>query len=470
MYLLVRFFSPIDAAAFPICLLVCYFIFKSFIQGEKDEETRRFYNRAFKFKVLCVLAFTFLTEFYFKGGDTSLYYQAAKDLQAAVKDNPDNFWVMLFSERVTVRSPLFDFFYYDGYDMDLTYQYMISPPNFFPPKLAFFPLYMFFGSYISINMCFGFFALLGSIQLFRFFRNYFPSLKRQLALACLFLPSVAYWSAGLLKDPITFGSVGFVLYAFYDLFRGKKIFLSLLTIIVCGFFLYTMKVYILLVLVLAIVVWQFTEVNKRIENKTLSSIFTVMAFGVGAVVGVFLMRYFTSMEAGQEYQFDKLAGNIEYQQQMYAAINQQLAGKDSYFTINTSNPAAMVFGGLTATFFRPLVWEINTPIALLSAIESNIFLFLTLFFLFKRGVRRFFSLPFADSITLMCFVFSIVFAVAVGVSTSNFGALSRYKIPCMPFYLVFLILLYNKAGLAYPRWFLKIVDFAVPARRQTRFG
>ncbi len=464
-----RFITPVDAGVFPVCLLLCYIILRRMARREPDKEVRSYYYRAFGFKVLCVLLFTLLTEFYFKGGDTAMYHQATKDLQAAVKDSPENFWVMLASKRLTIRSPLFDYFYYDGFDLDLTYQYMISPANFFPPKLAFFPHFAFFGSYICINMCFGFFALAGSIQLFRFFRNYFPAYKKELAVACLFLPSVAYWSSGLLKDAITFGSVGFILYAFLNLFRGKNVISSLLAIIVFGFFLYIMKVYILLVLVLAIVVWQFTELNKRIENKTLSSIFTVLAFGVGAVVGMLLVRYFTSMEAGQEYQFDKLAGNIEYQKQMYSAVNQQIAGKDSYFTISTGNPVAMIFGGLSATFFRPMIWEINTPIVLLSAIESNIFLFLTLYFFFKRGVRRFFSIPFTDSVILMCFVFSLVFAIAVGVSTANFGALSRYKIPCMPFYLVFLILLYNKAGLAYPRWFVKVIDFAIPAPRKTRF-
>ena len=59
---------------------------------------------------------------------------------------------------------------------------------------------------------------------------------------------------------------------------------------------------------------------------------------------------------------------------------------------------------------------------------------------------------------------SFVFAIAVGISSANFGALSRYKIPCMPFYLVMLMLLYQKTKLAYPRWFHKILNFAVPAR------
>lgn len=416
--------------------------------------------------MICVLAFTLLTEFYFKGGDTALYFQAAKDLRTAISDNLNNILTIINSDKVEFKHPLFDYFYYDGYDLDLTYGYMGSPSNFFVPKITLIPMYLFGGSYICINLCFGFFALAGSIRLFNFFRYYFPSLTKELAVACLFLPSVAYWSSGLLKDPITFGSVGFALFAFLNLKLGRKLLISALILLVSVFFLYTIKVYILLVLMLAIVVWLFTEVSRKIENSTLRSAFIFLAFTVGGAVGFFLIRYFTTLEAAQEFQFDNLVGNMEYQQQMYSLINQQLGGKDSHFTINTSNPVAMVFGGLTATFFRPLIFEINTPIALLSSIESNIFLFLTLYFLLKRGAGKFFRIPFSDPILLLCLIFSFVFAIAVGVSTANFGALSRYKIPCMPFYLVLLILLYHKAELSYPPWFGKIVQLVLPPGRK----
>ena len=39
------------------------------------------------------------------------------------------------------------------------------------------------------------------------------------------------------------------------------------------------------------------------------------------------------------------------------------------------------------------------------------------------------------TLLLFSFVFAIFFAFGVGLSTSNFGALVRYKIPCIPFYL-----------------------------------
>ncbi|HRA12632.1 MAG TPA: hypothetical protein PKX31_13225, partial [Chitinophagaceae bacterium] len=43
-----------------------------------------------------------------------------------------------------------------------------------------------------------------------------------------------------------------------------------------------------------------------------------------------------------------------------------------------------------------------------------------------------------------CLVFTLIFAFAVGISSYNFGTLSRYKIPCLPFYAVALIVIFYK--------------------------
>lgn len=465
MILLARFFTSADLFYVPACFLILFFIIRAKAKRNKDERIKMLYFRAFYFKLICVLAFTLLTEFYFKGGDTSLFYQATKNLRAAIAEDPDNLWVALQSQKLTYKSPLFDYFYYDNYEYDLTYNYMFATPNFYPGKLALIPSLIFGNSYLCINMVFGFFALSGAIRLFKTFYYYYPKLWREIALACLFLPSVCYWSSGLLKDTICFGSVGFIAYAFLNVFvKKEKILSSLAIILVCGALLYFIKVYILLVLVLSLLIWQFAEFNKLIENKTLQRIFAGMTFAGSIVIGILLLNYMTSTEAGQQYQLDKLAGNAEYQRQMYANIAQQTGGTDSHFEINTSNPVLMVLGGITATFYRPFIWEVNSPIVILSVLESSAFLFLTLFFIFKKGFKQFFRLSLSEPRILMCFIFAFVFAVAVGISSANFGALSRYKIPCMPFYLIMMILLFDKAALAYPKWFTKIINFAVPIR------
>jgi hypothetical protein len=463
MVLLLSFFSLKDLLIFPLCFVILFLILRNQANRYRDIRISSLYYRAFNFRLIGVFAFTVLTQFYFKGGDTALYYQATQDLRAAITDRSEHFWLIMQTQKLTFKSELFDYFFYDGYTGDLTYNYMSSPANFFPPKLALIPSYLFANSYLCINMAFSFFALGGSIRLFKTLLHYYPNLYRELALACLFLPGVVYWSSGLLKDPVTYGCIGYILYGFLNVFiKKEKIFISLIWIIICVLLLFFIKVYILLVLVLSILIWQFAEFNKLIKNKTLRSIFAVMTLVISLGVSYMLLNYLTSFEAAQQYQLDKVAGNVEYQQKMYADIAQTNQG-DSHFEINTSNPFLLVINGISATFYRPFIWEINSPIALLSAIESLGFLLLTLNFMIKKGFKRFFTEPFTDPRILMCFVFAFVFAVAVGTASANFGALSRYKIPCMPFYLMMLILMYQKTNLKYPKWFNKILNFAVPS-------
>ena len=42
-----------------------------------------------------------------------------------------------------------------------------------------------------------------------------------------------------------------------------------------------------------------------------------------------------------------------------------------------------------------------------------------------------------------CLTFALIFAFGVGVSTLNFGTLSRYKIPVLPYYILTLGFIYN---------------------------
>jgi hypothetical protein len=464
-FLSVNFFSPADIIFFPVCFVILFFIVRARANRQKDERLKKLYFRAFYFKVICVILFTVITQFYFKGGDTSMYYQATKDLRAAVNDDPDNLFVILKTRQLNLEHPLTPFFYYDGFADDITYNYMISVSNFLPGKLALLPSFLFGNSYICINMFFGFFALAGAIRLFKAFYFFYPKLWRELAVACLFLPGVAFWSSSLLKDPMTFGCIGFILHAVVQiLFKKTKVAASVITILATGYLLFNIKIYILLVLVLSMVVWFFAEFNKTIKEKVLRYIFTIMTFAGSAVIGYFLLNYLTSFEAAEDYKLDTLLSSAESQRIGYEHINTKVTG-DSHFKVNASNPVTLFFGSIVATFFRPFIWEINTPIALLSAFESAIFLFLTLYIMFKRGFLKFFTVSFSDGRILMCFVFAIVFAFAIGSSTANFGALSRYKIPCMPFYMLFLLLLYNKQGLTYPKWFTQVINFAIPPKK-----
>ncbi|MBK9381620.1 MAG: hypothetical protein IPN39_09855 [Chitinophagaceae bacterium] len=451
MLLALRFFSFNDIFLVPVCLLLLYAIVRNRAERPQNAALKKVYYRGFFYKVFFVFAYTLLTEFVFKGGDTGLYFQAIKDLRAALSDDFNFMGTIVTSKNININHPLAPYFYYDNYEHDFTFNYMLSASNFFPPRLGLLPSLLFLNSYLCISLFFGFFAYAGSIRIFKFFYHFYPVYKRELALAAIYIPSVCFWSAGLLKDPITFGCIGFILYGVLNVFVKKSnIKGSILWIVIAGLLLFYIKVYILLAFILALTIWLFAETNKIIADTTLRKVFSLITLVVSVLIAFLLLNYFTSQEAAESYKLETLLEKSERQRRALESVS---TTGNSAFEINTSNPFSLFFGSIVATFFRPFIWEINTPIAFFSAVESFIFLILTLNFFIKKGIGVYFRSIFSDPKLLMCFVFAIVFAVAVGASTTNFGALSRYKIPCMPFYFIMLLLVYKKASLPYPKWF-----------------
>jgi hypothetical protein len=456
MFLAARFFSYNDIFLVPLCLLILFFIVRQRAEKPENKNIRSIYYSGFIFKIFFVFAYTIVTEYVFKGGDTGLYYQTVLDLRAALADDFGYISVIARTSEIDAENPIAPYIYYDNYADDFTFNYMRNVSNFFVPRLGLLPALVFMNSYLCISLIFGFFALAGSIRIFKFFYYYYPLYKKEISIASIFIPSVTFWSSGFLKDPVTFASIGFILYATLSIFVKKEnIKGSVGWILISGYLLFNIKVYILLAFILALVIWLFAETNKVIKDSTLRKVFSVFTFASAIIIAYFLLDYFTTQDAAQSFKLETLLERTEKQR---TAIESVKVEGNSAFKINSSNPVLLVFESLIATFFRPFVWEINTPIAFFSAIESLFFLLLTLNFFFKRGVSIYFKTTFADPKLLMCFVFAVVFAVAVGASTTNFGALSRYKIPCMPFYFIMLLLVYKKAGLEYPSWFSSILN------------
>jgi hypothetical protein len=95
---------------------------------------------------------------------------------------------------------------------------------------------------------------------------------------------------------------------------------------------------------------------------------------------------------------------------------------------------------INVSLFRPYIWEVQNPLMLLSALESLGFIVISLYVFYHARGRIIWTLKNPE--VVFCLVFSLVFAFAVGISTYNFGTLSRYKIPLIPFYLIGLGLIY----------------------------
>ncbi|MFN2458532.1 MAG: hypothetical protein ABR502_10050 [Chitinophagaceae bacterium] len=297
-------------------------------------------------------------------------------------------------------------------------------------------------------MTFSFFALGGAMRIFKLFVSYYPNLSNEIAFATLFLPSVGYWGAGLMKDPICLAAIGFFVYGLFKIFIQKRgILPSIFWVLLSGYLLTTIKVYILLALIPGIAFWLLGEFNKNVKEHLYRRLFTISSFVIASIVGFILIRYMTSLEAAKSFQLETLLDKSTASREYY---ERQVEG--SGFSIKTQNPALLVLNGIVATFFRPFLWEVRSPIALFSALEALLFVILVANFVLKRGIIAFFKNAFSNPILVFCFIFSLVFAASVGITATNFGTLSRYKIPCLPFFLVMMFIIYFKSAVRIPEW------------------
>ena len=108
---------------------------------------------------------------------------------------------------------------------------------------------------------------------------------------------------------------------------------------------------------------------------------------------------------------------------------------------------------VNVTLFRPYITEAENVMMLFSALESLILMIATIYIFIGLGFFKTLSLLPKDSFLMMCFIFAIFFAFAVGFTSYNFGALVRYKIPCIPFFVASLFILeYESKRLKREKW------------------
>jgi hypothetical protein len=149
-----------------------------------------------------------------------------------------------------------------------------------------------------------------------------------------------------------------------------------------------------------------------------------------------------------QYAADGLTQNIKNQNDAY----ENQAGKGgSMFSYGTEFDGSI--GGLIkmapvfigTTFFRPFIWESRKLTTLLSSLEGMTLLIFTLSVFKKAGLKTVFQTLTKNPLAMYCFLFSVIFALFVGATTLNFGTLCRYKIPCMPFYVISIFLIQDTA-------------------------
>jgi hypothetical protein len=239
--------------------------------------------------------------------------------------------------------------------------------------------------------------------------------------------------------------LGWLTYTTFQIFLRKNLSAKNLWLFFFSFFLvFTIKVYILVAYVPALVIWLLMNYSSQIKTTSLRWA-TNIFFVSFCFAGLFILSQSFAEELGR-YSLENLANTAKVTQG-YISYVSDMEGGSAYdlgkFDASLGSMLSKFPSAVVVTLLRPFLWETTKPIMLLSALESFAFLVLIITVFYRRGIGNTFKAIIADPNLCFFLIYSLIFAFAVGISTGNFGTLSRYKIPCMPFFVALLIILYS---------------------------
>ena len=431
-------FYATDFLLVPIFIYLIHRFLKDYIKN-KPSHYKEYFMKAWYVRLVgCVLT-ALMYDYYYNGGDTVTYYHYALGVNKLLFIDPGMIVNLIFDPKGFYSSRFLDetslfvengVFFRDGTTAIVIWITSVCT-------------LLFLRSFLLSSITFTLFAFYGCWKLFSMFYDMYPHLKKQIAFACLFIPSVFFWGSGVMKEPFCLGGLGLLTYNVYGLFfkKGNQIKYFLLAFI-GGFIVFFIKVYIILAFLPSLSVWVFARYRYNIKSPFLKAIATPLFVAFGAVAGTLVLQMMASYT--KRYAFEEMMRTAKDTQNWLVVASKQNGG--SFYTLGdieyTTFGLVKIFPkAINVALFRPYIWEIRKPILLAAALEGILTLYLTITLLFKAGFVRFLKLIAGNPEVQFCLVFSVIFAFAVGFTSFNFGALARYKIPFMPFYYIALFIL-----------------------------
>lgn len=427
-----------DIILFPLYVLLFSLLFAARRKRITDPVLKKYHRIGFWIKILSTLAFIIFSVYISRGDSTYLYYPEGINITKLILKDFTNIKLLFISGKDFDYNLLADTFNKGYFD---------SESNYFITKMVTVLSFFSFGSYSVITLIFSMISFSGVWRLYKFFYEQYPHLHKQLAIAILFLPTFVFWSSGILKDPICTGMIGWLTYAIYKVLVKKEALVkNFIIILISGYILALVKTYILASYLPFLLLFIILSALKNIKQKAVRAILLVLILLISA--GSFYVIEGRLKEEMGSLALDKLAASVKNTQENFINLSDLAESSFSLgveFDGSNSSLLKIAPAGIVATLFRPYLWESKKISTLLSSFESLALMLFTVYVFFKSGPFQFIGSIIKDPMILYCFLFAILFALFVGVTTLNFGTLVRYKIPCMPFYIIALVLILERS-------------------------
>lgn len=419
-------------------LLGIFFLSKKW---KNDLEVYKYYRFGLFFKMGGAVAFCLIYALYYGGGDTTDYFIGISAMIGLAGKNFDAFWEIMKGANTPEL--------YSTFDTTIGYpewHHWRDPYTFIITRITMPFAFLGLNRFLIISILLGTFSFIGVWRLYTMFVELYPKLKYQFAIAILYFPSAIFWGSGIMKDTYTLSAVCWLTYNVYKAFiKKEKVVLNIILGLINIVTILAIKPYIFVSLIPCVIFWILYQRVAKIKSQSIrlfSGPFVIISvFGAG----LFLFNILGS-QLGDYGTIDGVIKKAIVTQQdlvrtdLYGGNNFDIGKLDgTFFNLITKLPTAIIAG-----LYRPFLFEARSIVMLISAIENTLLLYLTLVILIKGRIFKTFNIILSDPLILLCFLFPLIFAFSIGISTANFGALVRYKIPLIPFFVSGLYIVKSK--------------------------
>jgi hypothetical protein len=440
-----KIFTATDLVWFVFLFLVFFWYANKVVNlNIKEKPHYRYFTRALVFRMLMSMVFLGVYVFYYGGGDTINYWEAANAYKHLFTVNFDQFWeLMTMQVSESNNYKFWEYLHGEGVvHGNIHPSIWKRPENLFIVRAATFPMILTGGSIAGTTAFFAFFSFLSIWKIYLIFLHYFPERHKELNISILLMPSVAFWGSGIMKDTLTMIGMGFFLDALFRRFVTHKInpITFFIQAFIAGWLIFNAKPYILIAMTPGLLVWLNFDSIKQIKSVLIRAV-VLPTVVFGSLLGATAF-YLRSGDRFGEYSADTILEK--------ASLTQQDLVRDQYgdnkFDIGAFEPTIQgilpkIPIAINAGLYRPYLWESGSPTMFFSGLENTYLLFWSLVLLYRNKVLGIFTRVFSYPLFVFCLSFSLFLAFSIGLTAGNFGAMVRYKIPMLPFFASMIVVL-----------------------------
>lgn len=437
-----------DFAILPLYLLVIFLIARAKKNKNiEDNSAYKYYIPGLFARIVSGILFCFIYVYQYGGGDTTDYFKGGLALYKMAFYNFDGFVHILLNGMSKGRV-----YYLFDLSIGVPPVYMMTDSETFFVFRFIAPLiFLSAQSFIITTVLMAWVGHSGIFRLFLVFNHFFPKYQKHLAFAIIFFPSILFWGSGIMKDTITISAAGWYTYSFFMIFiKKEKRIKNIIAIIIAGYLIISVKPFIFIALMPGSIIWLMFYKIKSIQNKVMRVLVTPFLIVFFTVGGLFIMTKMSDSFGKYSSADAILERAVVVQQDL---IREEAYGTGAY-NIGAFEPTLAGIlpkfpAAVNAGLFRPYLWETQNIFQLIAALENLMLIFLVLFCFIRVGILKFFKIIFDEPLLIFSFIFAIVFAFSVGLTSANFGALVRYKIPLLPFFVGTLFVALNRVREVY---------------------